>query len=108
MPEPTREALVLIPGDRYPESIEKLRHYVTVTQTLPPTLALIRFPPGHGTTIPDTPGIRFFIDDVPAEVADGLSAQEQYFVRAWQARRAPKERPGDQLPWDAPGYTPPG
>lgn len=102
-----REVLALIPRDQYPESIEKLRRAFTVTQILPPTLALVVLPPGRSQSIPDIPAVTFYLDNVPAEILDNLTATERTFVQAWLARRAAKQRPGDQLPWDSPGYTPP-
>jgi xanthine dehydrogenase molybdopterin-binding subunit B len=44
----------------------------------------------------------------PPDVA-GLSEAETLFVDAWRSRldRPAKVRPGDGLPWDAPGFEPP-
>lgn len=43
-----------------------------------------------------------------ASVVDELDAGARLFVEAWRApQRAKTERPGDHLPWDAPGFEPP-
>lgn len=109
MTEPTREAVVLVTdANQYRDVIEDLRRSATVTQQLPPRLALFLLTAQQSESIPNTSGAMFFVDDIPADILDGLSPQEQLFIQAWQARRSTKKRPGDQLPWDAPGYTPPG
>lgn len=55
------------------------------------------------------PGVARVVEPgAPAPALEGLSAGEQLFVSGWLARSAPKERPGEGLAWDAPGYTPPG
>lgn len=107
MTDAPREALVLITADHYPAAIEKLRQSATVTQQLPPTLALVVLPSTQREPTPNIPGVTFYTNEIPSDVVNNLSTQEQLFIRAWQLRRAAKERPGDQLPWDAPGHTPP-
>ena len=44
----------------------------------------------------------------PTDVA-GLSEAEMLFVDVWRARldEPAKQRPGDGVPWDAPGFEPP-
>ena len=41
-------------------------------------------------------------------VVEELDSGARLFVDAWQAHKpAATERPGDGLPWDSPGFTPP-
>ena len=41
-------------------------------------------------------------------VVEELDSGSRLFVDAWQAHKpAATERPGDGLPWDSPGFTPP-
>ena len=41
-------------------------------------------------------------------VVDDLDPGARLFVDAWQVhKRATTQRPGDGLPWDSPGFTPP-
>ncbi len=106
MTESVRETLVLITG-RYQDVIEELRAFATVTQMLPPSLALVMLPDEQRDAIPEITGAVFYVDDIPPEVVDDLPQGEQIFIRAWQIRSLSKKRHGDQLPWDSPGYTPP-
>jgi hypothetical protein len=107
MDDDYREALVIVRDADYESVINELRAHATVTQLLPPGLALVALPAGPGAATPDVPGAVWYEDDVPADVYNRLSAQERLFVDAWRLRRFAKERPGDHLPWDAPGYQPP-
>ncbi|MFE9018084.1 hypothetical protein ACFYNL_05850 [Streptomyces sp. NPDC007808] len=102
-----REALVLVETGDYETALVALRALARVTQVMPPRLALVLVPPGSRTEASALPGTAWFEEDLPPEVYSGLSPQERLFVDAWAARRMPKERPGDQLPWDAPGHIPP-
>jgi hypothetical protein len=99
-----REALALI-GEDNPNALDELRKVAAVTQVLPPRLALVSLPDERQA--PDIPGIAWHLEDVPPEDFRRLSSQEQLFITAWKVRGGGKERPGDNLPWDAPGYLPP-
>jgi len=108
MTEVGREALVLITDqDRRPEVIDELRRSATVVQLLPPRLATIALAVGQREVVPEIAGATFYVDEVPSEVVNSLLPQEQVFARGWQARRGGKNRSGDQLSWDTPGFTPP-
>lgn len=50
-----------------------------------------------------------YVRDVPADVIDRLRPDERLFVEAWIQQQASgnKQRPGEGLSWDAPGFTPP-
>ncbi len=48
--------------------------------------------------------------ELPSEVVERLEPDERLFVSAWLRRTTEdgrKERAGEGLPWDAPGFTPP-
>jgi hypothetical protein len=100
------EALVIVEGGDFDTVLSDLRALATVTQVLPPRLALVALPPAGRTTI-EVPGTAWYEVDVPADVLDRLSDQERLFIDAWRSRRTGKERPGNHLPWDTPGYVPP-
>ncbi|MFE4663931.1 hypothetical protein ACFRI7_09545 [Streptomyces sp. NPDC056716] len=102
-----REALVLVEDADWETVIVALRALGPVTQLLPPRLALFALPADPRTQVPELPGTAWYVEDLPPEVYDRLSEQEQLFVGAWRARRTPKQRPGNHLPWDAPGHLPP-
>jgi hypothetical protein len=99
------EALVIIEGD-FGTVLSDLQALATVTQVLPPRLALVALPPAGRASI-EVPGTAWYEADVPAEVFDSLSDQERLFVDAWRSRRTAKQRPGNHLPWDTPGFEPP-
>jgi hypothetical protein len=66
---------------------------------------------GDVRRLPQVPGIGCFAAELPPDVEASLSPQEKLFVHAWRLRGTPdfvtKHRPGDGLPWDAPGFLPP-
>jgi hypothetical protein len=99
------EQLVLVADPaRYEEVVAALRATIPVVQQLPPRLATVG-PLPAGRPPPRVSGVRWY-DEAPPDDED-LSAPERLFVAAWLARRRPKDRPGDGLPWDAPGHLPP-
>ncbi|MFF0478328.1 hypothetical protein [Streptomyces sp. NPDC004284] len=102
-----REVLVVVEEGDWETVIVALRALGPVTQLLPPRLALVALPADSRAAAPELPGTAWHDDDVPPGTYDRLSDQEQLFVNAWRARRTPKQRPGDHLPWDAPGHIPP-
>ncbi|HET6949126.1 MAG TPA: hypothetical protein VFI47_02060 [Acidimicrobiales bacterium] len=102
-----REALVIVERGDFDAAVEALRAVGLVTQVLPPRLALVAPPPDWTGPGPAVAGVAWYEDDVPDEVVAGLSERERLFVAAWRSRAAGKVRPGDHLPWDAPGRLPP-
>jgi hypothetical protein len=88
------------------KALADLRTRGVVTQLLPPRLALVGAGARGAVELADTPGISVHAD-TPPELDDPTEA-ERLFVDAWLSRRAGKRRPGDGLPWDAPGFQPPG
>ncbi|MGK5530645.1 hypothetical protein [Streptomyces sp. URMC 129] len=98
-----REALVLVGDHDFEIVIEELHALATVTQVLPPRLALVLLPAAP----PDIPGTAWYVEDVPTDVYRDLTPEERLFVDGWRARRHPKPRPDDHLPWDAPDHEPP-
>ena len=102
--EARQEVLVVVAdADGYQEAIDAWRRSATVTQLLPPRLALV-VPAGDP---PQVPGTRWYIDAVPADVLLSLAPYERIFIAAWRDRRAAKTRTGDGLAWDAEGFAAP-
>jgi hypothetical protein len=95
------DEILVIAADE--EALARLRTYAAVTQVLPPRLELA-VPRGPR---PDLPGIRWYEEEPAADVVERLTPDERLFVSARQARRTPKTRTGDGLPWDASGRLPP-
>ncbi len=85
--------------------LEQLRQHAVVLQSLPPRIAIVRVPANR--PLPEAPGTRWYLGAVPAEAAADFTPTERLFVDAWLSRSEPKTRPGEGLPWDAPGREAP-
>ena len=98
------EVLVVVQDPaRFRTAIEAWRRSATIVQELPPWVALAE-PRGE---VPDVPGTRWYTGAVPPDVLLALGPPARLFIAGWLDRRAPKNRPGDGLPWDARGYVQP-
>lgn len=98
------EVLVVVQDPaEYRAAIDAWRRTATVVQELPPWVALAE--PRH--EVPDVPGTRWYTGIVPPDVLLRLSPAARLFIAAWRDRQVAKERPGQGLPWDAPGHLPP-
>lgn len=99
-----QEALVVMEDTTVARTgVDDLRRAGQVTQVLPPRLALVVPGPVDPAA---AAGLSVHTDDRP-DLVDATEA-ERLFVEAWWSRRADKRRPGDGLPWDAPGFQAPG
>lgn len=102
------EALVVLESDHSPEAMGGMSPRVTITQRLPPRLIVVSGPRRAIQALRAQPGVLAVTDgEAPAEVLDDLSGTERLFAAAWAVRRRPKDRPGDGLDWDAPGFQAP-
>jgi hypothetical protein len=72
---------------------------VMVVDADPATLGQLR-------ELPGVLGVMMPGDAVPESA--GLNDQELLFVKGWQVSKQPKQRRGEGLPWDAPGFDAPG
>jgi hypothetical protein len=100
------EALVVVADTRDADDIwDQLRRQVRVTQALLPRLALVALDEAAAAALAEVPGITVHRARPPG-MAD-LREDEKLFVAAWVTRLRSKDRPGDGLSWDAPGYHPP-
>jgi hypothetical protein len=108
---PPAELLVRVDHDEAANALARLREKFSVTQVAPPRLAVVERPPDTlEPELRDTPGVVAVAGpEVPDDFKQGLSPEEALFVAAWERRmQEPKsDRPGDGLPWDAPGFSPP-
>ncbi|XXF76507.1 hypothetical protein P2318_26130 [Myxococcaceae bacterium GXIMD 01537] len=105
----TREALVIVESSQADETLARVGQRVTLTQRLPPRLAIVRGERGDLDAVSHLPGVITVSEGaVPEPVLRRLSPTEQTFAEAWALGRQPKTaRPGEGLPWDAPGFEPP-
>ncbi len=101
MTTPSEVLVVVDDPARYAAAVAALRRVGVVTQLLPPRLAVVRIAPG--SDLPHVPGTTVYVGRPDVD----LSKSERIFVDAWLARDQPKDRVGDGLPWDAPGFEAP-
>jgi len=114
------------PVRRYPqlvvssasEVLVELRPGVAVEDAVPPeTQVLQRLPPRLAIVAADEDGIRamecspaisaVFAEDVPAKALEQFDVVTRAFAAGWNERRRPKERRGEGLSWDSPGFEAP-
>jgi hypothetical protein len=102
------ERLVLLSGQDAPAELADLQARYRVSGLLPPRLAIVDLDDSQAELVGRRPGIRILSDPEQA-LPDSLGETEQLFAHAWQQRLRSihKQRPGDGLAWDAPGFTPP-
>jgi len=94
---------------------EATGHYQVIGR-LEPNILVLRAERDHVAALATT--ARFAIGKFPdgttlefgdAETLNQLDPGAQLFVTAWREKLLTKEnRPGEGLPWDAPGFEPPG
>ncbi len=102
------EVLVIVEPGRVDEVLGGITQGVTVTQRLPPRLAVVTGDDDDLTALQHLPGVVAVVESsVSASARDELNPTERLFVEAWLRRQQPKVRPGEGLPWDAPGFLPP-
>jgi hypothetical protein len=107
----TRPVLVLLPEVGASAGLHRLRGTYRVVSLLEPRIAILEVSEGELTQLRQDRSIAaVYQDTIPPEVLQRLHPQERLFVKAWNLQRATqgKGRPGEGLPWDAPGFQAPG
>jgi hypothetical protein len=107
MADVPRERLVILEPGAASAARAKIEAVAAVTQALEPRLLLIRADPKAAEAVARIAGVAGVHDGPPAELPSDLTPAERTFVAAWAARGQPKTRPGEGLPWDAPGHLAP-
>jgi hypothetical protein len=102
-----REHLVILELGLADQARAKVEAVAVVTQLFRPRLLLIRADANAVERIARIPGVVGVYDAAPSQTPSDLSPEERVFIAAWATRRQPKTRPGEGLPWDAPGFVPP-
>lgn len=107
MAEHGSELLVLVADE---QSLADVQQRYTVAQVASPRLVVVAAKPDEAAALRAHQGVRAvtdgpLADDVVADLDEG----ERLFAAAWSQRQAEdtKHRPGEGLPWDAPGWLPP-
>jgi hypothetical protein len=100
------EALVeLEPGVKLEQAIPA---GARILQQLPPRLVIVAADQDAISNMKRSAEIKaLFTDEIPPETLDGFDEVTRAFAVGWNQRRQPKQRPGDGLPWDAPGFEAP-
>lgn len=105
-----RESLVVI-HDRAAEAFKRLSAGYSVRQAASPRVVIVEASAGALAGLRAIPGVTVVTgSDAPTGLTEGLDDGESLFVAAWLSRNKegpPKQRPGEGLPWDAPGFLPP-
>lgn len=103
------DALVIMDEAQVDDVLLRVGQLVTVTQRLPPRLAVVQGEAARLETVRNLPGVvAVYEGPVPETALQGLADDERTFAEAWTlTRQAKPNRRGDRLPWDAEGFQPP-
>ena len=104
------EVLVILDPLTAAKAQERLRSSHRVTQVGSPRVVVVAVSPEETPPSPSTPGVVAVSSGAPPpDVIEDLDEQETLFVTAWASRMTgpQKQRRGEGLPWDAPGFEPP-
>lgn len=104
------EVLVVLEAAHAAQALDELRRHAPVIGVLPPRLAVVAAAAGQVRELRTLPGLEaLFENEIPEAFRASLEPGERLFAEAWLARQREKgkPRPGDGLPWDAPGFLPP-
>ena len=107
MTDVPRERLVILEPGAASAARAKIGAVAAVTQVLEPRLLLIRADAKAAESVARIAGVTGVYEALPAELPSDLTPAERAFVGGWAARGEPKTRPGEGLPWDAPGHLAP-
>lgn len=106
-----RDLLVILSGDRAAESFKQVSANYRVHHVASPRIIAVECPPGELAGLRSIPGVTVVTSGgVPSKVMEGLDDSEALFVTAWLSRikeEPAKQRLGEGLSWDAPGFLPP-
>lgn len=106
-----RELLVIMRGERANEAIKQLSANYNVQQVASPRVVVVEGAQNELAGLRAVPGVlAATAGELPPAVLEGLDESEALFVAAWLSRTkggTSKQRPGEGLAWDAPGFVPP-
>jgi hypothetical protein len=104
------EYLVILDPVAAAEALEQLGSNHRVTQVGSPRVVVVTVPRGETPPSSAIPGVVAVSGGaLPDDMVEELDEQEALFVAAWTRRMMGpgKQRRGEGLPWDAPGFEPP-
>jgi hypothetical protein len=103
--DPAEVLIELEPGTSVDDAVPP---EVRVLQQMPPRLAIVSANEAGIRALEAAPGVTaVFAGDVPPEALERLDVVGRAFATGWNERRRPKERLGDGLAWDTPGFEAP-
>jgi hypothetical protein len=106
-----RELLVVLRGEQAEESLKQLSAKHNVQHVISPRVIVIEGAQNELAGLRAVPGVlAATAGELPPAVLEGLDESEALFVAAWSSRTkegTSKQRPGEGLAWDAPGFVPP-
>lgn len=89
-------------------ALEVIEEHAAIVHRASPRLFVVRVEPAVRARLDELPGVVAVTGEAfSAGVAERLDEAEALFAAAFAARRTPKQRVGDGLDWDAPGFEPP-
>jgi hypothetical protein len=107
MSDAPRERLIILDPRLGRSALAELRAVAHVTQVLEPRLVLLHSDAATIALLSRIPGVIGVHEEALGEIPPDLTPSERMFVSAWEARQRPKDRRGEGLAWDAPGFKPP-
>ena len=110
MPDPSAaEVLVILAEDDLERARSRVELRYRLLHSVSARVLVIQRPASNLPPVSSLAGVFFATDeDVPEPILRTLSATEKQWVSAWLLRKRGKQRVGDGLSWDAPGFLPPG
>jgi hypothetical protein len=79
-----------------------------ILQSLPSRLAIVTTDAEGVRVLEQSPEINaVYPEEVPQEALNRFDQVSRAFAAGWNERRRPKERRGEGLSWDSPGFDPP-
>lgn len=101
-----QEWLVLLDQHASQAAVAGLREIAEVLYVIPPRLVVVSA--SDDAALQAVPGVLHVLDSVPESLLRSLQPDEAIAARAFMQRKADRgPRPGEGLPWDAPGRKPP-
>jgi hypothetical protein len=104
------EYLVILNRESAPETLAALSAQFRVTQVVSPRVVIVSTGPGEHPPPASLPGVLAATNgELNPMVAATLDETEMLFAAAWASRVTgpPKQRKGEGLSWDSPGFLPP-
>jgi hypothetical protein len=102
---------MVLDEDAVGATLDRLRGTFRVTHVASPRLVVVeRTPAADAAAAQGVDGVVAVSDgELPQTLLDRLGPEDQLFAGAWASRMTDtaKERDGEGLPWDAPGFLPP-